>query len=82
VGEVLKNPRKGQLTPAAMVYLERRAKEGCEVESLMSVVKFATSLDAERQTLLSDKSKKILGSVAKRIGLKNITVTSTIRYPS
>ena len=31
VGETLKNPRKGQLTPAAMVYLERRVKEGAKV---------------------------------------------------
>ncbi|MBN2037986.1 MAG: hypothetical protein JW768_14690, partial [Chitinispirillaceae bacterium] len=62
--------------------MAKKAKEkGWKVENYSEFVKFSPSIKSDRQKVLSDKSRKIIGGAAQRTGYKSITITSTIRYP-
>jgi peptidoglycan hydrolase-like protein with peptidoglycan-binding domain len=77
----LKGHRKGVGCEKTVDAAKKISDKGLKVEDVSSHVRFSSSLEAERQKILSKKSIDVLGAAAKQAGLKTITVTSTIRYP-
>lgn len=85
IGEKLTGYQKGILCPKTQEILKKAVEKGGKVSNEADYyslnVQFSSSLELDRQKILSKKSINILGKAAFSVNIKHITMTSTIRYP-